>query len=134
MDVYPSLAILEQRHGELDRKMADARPFHAVAERELVDEDVVVRVQLALVERVVHIDVEPAAGDRITRVLAGVGREIGELDAFGLGRDVEEGHRRERIDRAFDIDRRIAIQLALQGERGRWRASGGTERTDLAGE
>ena len=126
-----ALGVLQQRHRQLHRQVARARRVAAIAEGQLVDEDVVVGRELAVVELVVHVDVEHAAGDRITGVAAGVGRQMGKLDAIGLCLDVEEGHRRNRIDAAADVHRRVFIELALDHQRRR-RPFAGAEGADAA--
>ena len=78
-----------------------------------------------------QVEIEPALADAVTGELAGVGRQGGQLDAFETGGDVEAGHRVERVDRALDGHRRIAVDLALDVDAGRFRLTA-VDGADLA--
>ena len=80
---------------------------------------------------VVHVDRERALGYRVAGVLGRVGRKVGQLDAVGLGLDIDEGQRGERIDRAADGQRRVAVDLSVEFDVGRRRRAG-AERSHLA--
>jgi hypothetical protein len=60
-----------------------------------------------------QVEVEPALADAEARELAGVGRQGGQFDALEAGGDIQAGHRVERVERALDGHRRVAVDLAL---------------------
>ena len=84
-------------------------------------------VSFLLGENVVHVDRQRALGYRIAGVLGRVGREVGQLHVLGLGLDIDERQRGERIYRAADGQRRVAVDLSVEfdvGRRGRAGAEG----------
>ena len=71
-----------------------------VAEGQLVDDDLVARVELAVgVDLVGHVDAELAALDRVAGVLGRIRRQARQLDVGGLGRDVQCRRHHRRVDR-----------------------------------
>src|SRR6185312_77853 len=128
-----AFAVLQQGYRQLHRQVRHAGAVHALAEGQLGDEDVVVGVELALVQQVVHVSRQLALGDRVASVFAGVGAEPGQLNVGGLALDVEGGHRLQRVDVAADVHWRGIVQLRLRHQFGGRFAGGGAERADPAG-
>jgi len=103
-----------------------------IAERQLIDEQMVVRGQLIVLELVVQIDVELALRDRIARVLRRIRREVRQLDVVRACSQIERRLRDQRIDRAANRQRTVRGQFRgdIDGRgRGRLRA----ERADRSG-
>ena len=109
-----SLRIFQQRNCEPNRQVGRVRAVHVIAERQLIDKDMVVGGQLAGIEQVMNIDCERAFNDRIAGVLDRVRRDSGQLDRVRLRLDIDERGRRERIDRSVDIERRAAVDFSVE--------------------
>ena len=120
-----AVAVLEQRDREQDRQLGGGRAVDALAERQLVEHELVRRRQPALVDLVVDLERQRALGDAVSRVLARIGRERRQVDAGGLGREIERELARERIQRPAHLDRRDVLDAGgdfdVSGLRGRKR-------------
>jgi hypothetical protein len=61
--------VLEQRHGEANRQVNGRGVFDSLSKRELINENVVLRCQLLLIQQVVYVNRERAFGDGLPGVL-----------------------------------------------------------------
>ena len=90
----------------------------AATESQLVDAHVVLRLQLLLRDVVVQVERQRAFLERVARVLREVRRDRREPDVVEQNRQIDEQILRERIDLSRDGERRIAVDLALEINRG----------------
>src|SRR3990167_2386434 len=69
-----------------------------------------------------QVEVEAALADAEAGELAGVWRKGGQFDILEAGGDIQAVHRVERRQLAFDADRRVLVDLALNIDAGGFRA------------
>ena len=67
-----SLPVFQEGDGQPDRQVGCLRAFNFVAEVELIDEDVVLRIEFPLRDQIFHIEGELAFLDGIACIFAGV--------------------------------------------------------------
>ncbi|MNI89683.1 hypothetical protein D3C73_1471150 [compost metagenome] len=87
----------------------------------MLDHQLVLGLQLTIGDQVVQVEVQTALADTEAGELARVGRQRGQLDTFEAGGDIQACHRVERVQRAFDGNRCITVDLALDVDLGRRR-------------
>ena len=85
-----SLAVLEQRYRQPHRQLGGFIALHLLAERQLIEEDLVLRGQVLVFDPVFQAEVQLAFVDDIPQVRAGIGRCRGEIDIFEINLQVEE--------------------------------------------
>ena len=85
-----------------------------VAEFELIDDDVVLRIEFAAVDLVVQLRGELALGDVVARELAGIRIEDAQLDVAKAHRQIGVERRAQEVDLTGDRYRRERIDVAVQ--------------------
>src|SRR5690606_23733522 len=99
---YGAFTVLEQRHRQAYRQVDGLGAVDLFAELQLLQNDLVFSVELALLDAVVKVQVHSAFLDAIAGKLAGVGRQRGEFDLFEAGCDVQALQWVEGCQAAFD--------------------------------
>ncbi len=102
-----------------------------IAELQLIDDELVIGIELAVVQLVVQVGIERAARDLVAREAHRIGSHAGELESAERHLDVAVGRGGEEIHHAADVDRGITIHPALQLDRGA-RARVGRQALDRA--
>ena len=134
VDVDVAVAIGQQGQGQAHRQLGGVGAGHRTAQGELVEHDLVARLQLAAgVDAVGGVDAELAALDGEARVLAGVGRQRRELDVAGARGDVQRQRVGGRVHGAADVEQARAGDASAQVHRGHVARARG-EAADGAGE
>ena len=90
--------------------------LHLLAELELVDHELLLGVERAVLDLVGHVDRELALLDLVAGKAAGVRRDRGHVDAGELQADVGVERRRQQVHLAVDGRGRVAVHLALEVE------------------
>ena len=114
IDLDLAALIFQQRHGQQYRQLGRIRTFDPVAEGKLIEEDLVLRVQGAVLDVVADVERELALGDAVTGILLGVGAERGQLDVLAARLHVDQQIAAQGIDGPVDRHRRTAVVTALE--------------------
>src|SRR5512134_994056 len=77
--------VLEKRDGQPDRELRRVGAVHRLAERELVEEDLVLRVELLLLDVVLQAQRQLPLLNAVSCVPAGIGGKRGEVDVPEIG-------------------------------------------------
>jgi hypothetical protein len=112
------IAVLEQRHRQFDGQGHGILAVGLVAEFELIDHDVMLGIELAVIHFVVQLGSELALGDVVARKLAGIGIEGGELHIAEIQRHIDVQRSAEHIHVAGNGYRRIRSNAAVQVDLG----------------
>ena len=81
--------VLEQRHRQHHRQLGGSGAIHLVAEGQLVEEEVILGRQLAVLYLVFHVEGELALLDTIARILGGIRRQGRKLEVVQVGQQIE---------------------------------------------
>ena len=118
VDVDDAVPVLQERNRELERQGDGVGALDLLAELELVDDEFLLGVELAVLDVVGDVDRELALLDLVAREAARVRRDGGHVHARELEADVREERRRKQVHLAVDGRGRIAVHLALEVELG----------------
>src|SRR5262249_18805248 len=129
-----AITVLQQRNREQHRQLGRGGTFHASAERELIEPDLVARRELAILDLVVDLDRQLAFLDAVAGVLLRIRRERRKVYIARFGGEVELQLLCERIHRAAHVDRGGAVDSAGQLDIARLRGRQSRNSTSYVGE
>src|SRR5690606_8567639 len=78
LDIDVAPGVLEQGQGQAYRQVHRVRAVDPFAELQVLEQDSVVGLQLALIDAVVQVQIQPSLADAVAGELAGVGRQRSE--------------------------------------------------------
>src|ERR1039458_5733497 len=122
VEIDLSLAVFEQGDGELDRQVGGVGAVIAGTESEMIDQELVLRLELLLVDVVVQPHRELAFVQGMAGVSLHVGRKGCKVRVRESDRQVQVEVLGQRIDFAGNGERRGRVHLATEIDRGRARS------------
>lgn len=105
------LRVLEQRYGQQYGQLRRRRAFDALAERQLVEPELVGCRKLPIVDAIVDFERQLALLNAVAGVLHGVRRQRREVDVRRLAGEVQCKLWRKRVDRSADRNGRRAFDV-----------------------
>ena len=116
VDVDDAIPVLQQCDRKLERQAHGIRALHFFPELELVDHELLLGFELAVLDVVGDVDRQLALLDLVACKSPGVRRDGGHVDACELHADVREERGREQVHLAVDGRWRVTVDLALEVE------------------
>ena len=114
IQIDDAISILEQCHPELDRQRHRVLTRRLLAEFQLIDDDVVLRIELAAFDLVVQFGRELALGDVVSGEFSGVRVEDAKLDIAKTQFQIGVHRRAQNVDFSVERYRRELVYLAVQ--------------------
>ena len=125
VDVDDAPRILEQGHRQQYWQLDRIGAVDVLSKRQLVEVDLVVGLQLAVLDVVVNRHRQAALLDGVASVARRIGSQPRELDAFGHALDVGEQLRPQGLNLTRDVGRRAIIDQGRHVHIGGLRLGGG---------
>jgi len=129
VEIDDAMTILQQRHGQANGRLDRVGTLDLVAERELVDDDLVAGVEPPGRDLVAQREIELALPDGVAHVFAGVGADGRQLEVLQVDPHVDEQVLRQRVDLAEDGQRARVVDGPAKIDSGR-----GAQRRRQAGD
>jgi len=114
IEIDHAVAVLEESDRNLQGQVHGVGALDALAELQLIDDEAMLRVELAIVDLVVDVNGQLALLDLVAGKSTGVGCCARELHAAEAHVQIAVRGGRQRIHLPPDMHRRVAIDLALQ--------------------